>query len=771
MSYDSLKSSYAREHINIIEITLDHCDLTFGVAPCTAVGSGDAKCYNTFETCQDRANFTNTTGKTYRFCENRSPHPIGINAKPFLDKVSISPAVISPSGGLGVRSSISASLSDHPSSDIDVDKYVTERTFDPLDKGLFFTKLRARNPGYQFRSFVHESGYLENGVYDAGNFQKRHYVIEKFSASRGQADFMGKDPLKLASSKKSQVPAVSTGQLSANINAAATSITLIPAGVGNLEYPASGFGLLKSEVVSFTRSGDVCTIVRAQKNTVAISHSANDVFQLCYVKNQQVNLIVKDLLENFSGIDPTFIDGAQWQAEADIYLSGLLDGIIVKPMDVNKVLLELAEAAPHYLYWDERTQKIVFVALKAPPASANTINMTANLIEGATSVGEEIGSRLSTIVVNYGQFDPTKRLDEPGNYSGSYIRIDSDSIQKYTSSEIKVINSRWINDTNKAQAVTLATQIGRRFSDIPRSIQFELDPKDSNLWAGDMRTINHRDIVDFSGDPKDTIFQILSVREDQNFHYQALEFKYGELLPGDVVNTDQIIFLSTDQNNINFRTLFDALFAPPSATTILTVIVETGVVIGSATPGTIAATTGTWPAGATITLQVDPSAYVVGAGGRGADGDGTPVAEAGGLALNLEYALTIKNFGIIGGGGGGGGSTLRFGGIASGTGRAAGGGGAGRVAGGPGVSSFTGTELTELTNASAGTLTTGGAGASILWGTSEPDAAAGGKGGDLGVAGTSGGTTGGGAAGVAIDKNGFVLTEATTGDIRGAILA
>ncbi len=339
MSYNSKKIEFSREHINIIELDLDYCSLTFGVPPCTASGSGDSKCYNTLASTQDKPNYTPIT-KTYRFCEPRSPMPIGLDAIPSLTSVNIAAAEIDLKGGLGVRASVSCSFRDHPSSDIDIDKYVNERTYIAFERGSFWTKFRARNPNYQFKAMRHLSGYLnDDGSYDPANFQVRHYVIDKINVSGGTASVTGKDPLKLAGSKKAQAPMASKGQLQSAIVNNAINATLIPAGVGNSEYPTSGKVLIKSEVISFTRSGDNLTLTRGQNNTVATSHSANDTVQLCLDYNgKTLDFIVNDLLTNYANFNPLFIPTSAWNTEVSTYLSGLLTGIIVKPHDVNMLL-------------------------------------------------------------------------------------------------------------------------------------------------------------------------------------------------------------------------------------------------------------------------------------------------------------------------------------------------------------------------------------------------------------------------------------------------
>ena len=69
-----------RQPFQYVEIDLDYCANTAGVAPCTALQTGDAKCFNTYATCNDTQNF-NLTTNTYRFCSpNSAKEPQGLDA-------------------------------------------------------------------------------------------------------------------------------------------------------------------------------------------------------------------------------------------------------------------------------------------------------------------------------------------------------------------------------------------------------------------------------------------------------------------------------------------------------------------------------------------------------------------------------------------------------------------------------------------------------------------------------------------------------------------
>ena len=369
MSYDIVKKDFVKEKFWVIEMDLDSCNLVYGSSPCTAaVGvTGDQKCFNTASTCQDRANYDRGT-KTYRYCTKRSPMPSGLDAIPSLKAApSIDGAKIDPAGGLGVRGGITMNFIDHPSNDVGIDPYVNERPYIPYETGTYWGKKRARNPYYNNRAIRAFSGYLVDGVYDPVNFQQRSYVTENMTANRGNGLVTGKDVLKLADSDRAQYPPKTNGSLTIDIDSVATSITLTPAGIGNTEYDASGWIRIADEVMSFTRVSDTLTIVRGQYTTIANEHSAGDNVQQCKYLNDTVANIDYELLTVGASVDPVFIDLAAWQNESDDNYPYLLETLLTEPIGVQTLLKELGDNAPHFLYFDERTQLNKFYCRSISP--------------------------------------------------------------------------------------------------------------------------------------------------------------------------------------------------------------------------------------------------------------------------------------------------------------------------------------------------------------------------------------------------------------------
>jgi len=213
--------------------------------------------------------------------------------------------------------------------------------------------------------------------------------------------------------------------------------------------------------------------------------------------------------------------------------------------------------------------------------------------------------------------------------------------------------------------------------------------------------------------------------------------------------------ISANTRNFNLRTAVDALGYAGQAGVSVTLTIDEGVLVGSASTATPALATGSWPAGAT--LAITNRGRIAGCGGQGGGGGGQQSTGghpgvAGGTAFTASAQCAFANLGILAGGGGGGGG----GGNPSGNngGGGGGGGGAGDAFGAAGGSGGHGSA-----NGSAGTLTTGGAGGA------GDNASAGGKGGDAGQAGAAGGGGGGGAgaggaAGAAVTGNTLVTWTA-----------
>lgn len=687
-------------------------------------------------------------GNTFRFCENRSPMPSGLDAVPSLSRISISPTELNLEGGLGVRATASINLDDH--NDYTVYSSTGER---------FWPRWRAENPYYQGASVRILSGYIVDGVYDEDNFQPRDYVLETWSYAGGKVNITSKDPLKLADNDRAQAPKATNVVLAGEVSTNAINIAVDDAS----QFTTGNWIRINSEVMLITgKTGNTLSVDRAQYNTEAAEHSIDDAVQIClYYRNTLPN-IVYDILVNYADVSTAYLNKPAWDDEAALFLPGFYETLITEPVGTKDLLKELTEQAPHYLYWDERTNKIEMVAVKQPPDDSQVITDEANILEGSVKVTDKNDMRVSRVIVNFGQIDPTKKLDEFSNYRQAYVRVDPDSEVNYGTSKLKTIYSRWINNSNKAAAIRLAARIGRRFAKSPRMVTFNLDAKDSDVWTGSPVRINTADILnEITFDRYNMPVQVTSVVEREVYQYSALEHTYGNPTEEDeaVDGNGNIVILSGELTDINLRTVYESLFPVVDSEADVVFLLDPSCTAGGTTTGA-AVQTGSWPELDTPPL-IDVRGLLIGKGGNGSDA-GANNPTNGGLALELQNDVRISNSGIIGGGGGGGARDVS---AEEGTSEAPGGGGAGFVFGLAGTGGTNNSTNPQEVSANNGTKTQGGTGGTYGF-------AIGGNGGSLGQDGGSTISFTGGLAGAAIQTNGYTITyvESGAGDIRGAIL-
>lgn len=522
MSYDSEKIKIGREPITIVGLVMDYCSLTAGIGLCTATENGDNKCYNTRTTCNDPTNYTKTT-KEYKFCQPRSSLPRGENMFPVIEgDVKKSATSTTAGAGLGKRAVVKVKLKDFPHHDRGVDPYVSERSYNPLERGTFAGKFLKRNPYYEGRTFKIYHGYI------ADTFSWSDFVIEEYDIiditgpDNGSFEITGKDILVRTYERKSQYPAVSNGSLLSDITDVATSATLSPAGIGDSEYPASGYVAIGKEVMAFARTADALTLTRAQWGTEAKDHKSDDLVQVC-ASWDSVNIIdvLEELLVSGAGLPASYIPTADWETERDLWMTAAsVKGILMKPESIEKVLAELSESFMFDIWWDATAQEVRIKSLSPEPSGA-TINMiteVSNIKKGSLKIERKSKDRYTEIRVFYNKIDYSES-DSIENFAS--VRISSDvsrsGSDRYNGNSIKTIKSRWFDAS--ANAAQLAGRLLARFADTPETITFMLDNKDHDKieMAGRVE-LNSWQFQDFSGANESRKFQILEIAENESGH-------------------------------------------------------------------------------------------------------------------------------------------------------------------------------------------------------------------------------------------------------------
>lgn len=667
MSYQDFAQQTAREPIEIVEIEVERCGLSFGTGICYATGE---PCYNTWATCRAPDVFASEP-YVYRFAKSDGNVPLGLSCVSLLKNISTAPQQLTVGKGLGVRASVTIQMRDADWPDHDHDPYFDARGHGAAGAaGTFWGRWLARHRFYVGRFARIYTGYV--GSVWPLDFECRSYVIDSVNGvdKDGNLSLICKDILKLADDKRAQCPRASTTRLSNDISATDTTINLYPS-TGD-QLAASGFLRISSEIMSYTRSGDVLTVVRGQRGTVAKDASADDSVQDCAVfVNEPVQDIIYSLLNTYAGIPAAYIDKSAWDTERDEHLLGVYSSIITEPVGVNTLIAELCEQGQCYIWWDDVAQQIRFKALVPPVVDGlPIISDELHQLADSMSKTELANERQSRFVIYFDPIDPTKSLTDRTNFRQCEVVGDplSESALEHGSPRIKTINSRWFSAGSLGRVRQLGQALLRRYRDPPRQIDFMLDAS-VDLKTADIFRVSSRLIQAPSGARDLVTMQVIeqqAVKAGVRNRVKALSFDWA----GSDVPVDPLIYISVDLFDVDLVALYEAEYGTPDDRHV-TFIVMAGVLITSSSISTPALITGSWITPPTLIIR-GTVAGRGGNGGRGGDvvhvdgGMGEPVqaddGQDGGDAIRADSAITIviDPAGIVcggfGGGGGGGGA-------------------------------------------------------------------------------------------------------------------
>lgn len=537
-----MPDSLGRIPVQVIEMDQDRCALVYGVGACTATGTGNAKCYNTLATCQVRDAYTLGTPLTLRFAASQSDLPNEEYLIPSVQSVSTNPTKVNIGGrpgrekALGVRAQVNIRLADHPHGDNLVDPYLSDRSYDPLERGTFWAKWIRRNPFYNGRALRVKDGYYGQTL---SEMKTRHYVIESISLpdSRGNVQIKAQDILRLADDDKAQAPALSTGRLLSDITETATTITVTNGDLANYQQRNTkairiGDELIRYSSVTVNGSGDLVFsgCVRASDNTEASDHDADDSVQACleYI-NERPDVIAYDLLTTYGDIDTNFIPLSEWQAEANTWFTGIVGTrLLSEPIGITTLLGELSEQFLFFIWWDEVEQEIKFKAVAPEFDEPVVFNEDDHLLQNSVSLKSDDQERISEAWVSYRLKNPVEKVNERESYLRTVLRLDPTAASdiEYGQRKVYEVYSPWI--VNETQINILSARILARYRNNPVRLKFRLDAKDRGaVDVASVFDIDYRGFVDFNGQQITQRYQVTSLQE---------------VVPGEVIEIEAVKF-------------------------------------------------------------------------------------------------------------------------------------------------------------------------------------------------------------------------------------
>ena len=533
--------TWGAEPVTIVEIDQDYCQESYGVAPCAAVlgTTGDDKCFNTYRSCQS-SEIWNRGTLTLRFAEPVMELPREWHVIPSVSSVSIEPTRLNVggayqgSGPLGQRGKCTVTFQDHPDGDIKVDPYLADRAYDPFTRSTFWAKWLARNVYYKNRIMRIYQGYLGQEIAD---MKVSHFVIDKLTGpdSSGRVKITGLDILRFADNDKAQAPALSTGELFADITDTDTSCTI--SGALATDYPASGTVRIGDEVITYTSRAqngalvDFSGLTRGTDGSTAEGHETGDRVQACLrYTTEMAHDVTRELLIDYAGVPSAFIPYADWDAEAQVWLPQFrVTTLISEPTGVQDLIAEITGECQFYIWWHETTQEIRLRAVRPATEDPVTWNEAGHILADSMSATEDTNQRVSRVWVYYQPRNWAEDLDDEANFRKVRLSIDADSESpsEYDESKVKRIYCRWIS--TDAQALNLGSRYLARYRDNQKYLTVRVDAVNRDTWTADVVDITASPYVDFTGNTETRRFQVISAKEVQAgevIQYDLQEFGF-----------------------------------------------------------------------------------------------------------------------------------------------------------------------------------------------------------------------------------------------------
>jgi hypothetical protein len=477
---------------------------------------------------------------TYR----RSGEAIRTNPIPSLVSVSESASRLNVGAArdgespFGIRSSVSVQFRDILWNDHVGDFYLAQRSG---TRGGFWQKWAARNLYFSNMYVTVYEGYRGQTL---DEMQQRLYIVEKVDGpdASGNVTLSGIDPLRLADSKRAKFPRVTDMALVNAVTISDTTGLVVRAALADLTDTfgnvSTRYMRIASEIIAYTGQTEtgvgtgqytLSGVARGQLGTTAAAQSANAAAQ----RAGRYSVItawdaIYDLLTQHTDLPASFINKAQWDAEAALYLEGFdVTTTIAEPTAVEQLCGEIMQQTSLYIWWDERLQTIPLKAVR-PEVARVSVTDDANILAGSARLTRDADAWFTQLIVYYLQRDPTKGFD-PTNFGLVRGRVDGEAELPAAGDTVrqKVIYSRWL--INEAQATELTVRLLGRFRRVPRFLSVRLDAKDRTILIGDVVSVQSGSVTDSEGNATAEVWQVIRVDEIEPGHsviYDLQEFQF-----------------------------------------------------------------------------------------------------------------------------------------------------------------------------------------------------------------------------------------------------
>jgi len=451
MSYASELGKINRKKITKIEIELDYCNNTYGIAPCHP-SAGSDHCYNTYRTCVDedpwtflpKANFDKIT-KIYKFTTAGTTPPF-YGCRPYLKSYQLLPQEIKDN--ITIKNRITVELyDDYKESDIDNDPYWSLRGYTSTEiPGSYFKRLFARNPNFKYRPLRIYEGF-------EGNLESEFILrfagkIDNIQFSNGVVKIDCIDNFKFLDS--SNISTKLIGQLAVDItNTQTTGISITSAS----DFPSSGNILIDNEIIHFgSLSGTtLVSVTRGYFGTLATSHQRGAQLSLVIAYYDNPFGIMKTLLTE-AGVP--YINSMFAEIIGNYYYSGEPGCIALILSDTKRsdLFWELVDQLGCKVWLDESgyvniRRNIFYSTWSVLPTYITTqisINDNENILKNSTSIDWGESTRYTTIYFYYNLKIHTAKRALSANIDSSVTTIGVTSVADLPAQGEVLIGSEFI---------------------------------------------------------------------------------------------------------------------------------------------------------------------------------------------------------------------------------------------------------------------------------------------------------------------------------------
>jgi hypothetical protein len=522
MTYNDELAKISRTPCGMVKMTLDICAETFGVGSCTAAGT---KCYNTYATCRDKANFNRTT-KEFKFTSADCALPFRTGERPYVEKIDYFPTEIKHDN-LTTKARVKIAMFDEEDTDVGIDPYVSDRS---SVQGTFWKKLLARNPNYKGRKIQVYGGFY--GLAE-GNFQEKFVgTIDNIARSGNRITVEAVDILK--SLADIDIPPELDVKLVTGITDSQTTITVNDV----TDLDSAGYVRINDEIIQYTGknavSNQITGCTRGKFSTTAAAHDENDKVQKCryYAKDNPFD-ILQEMLSTDAGIAAGYINTASFST-AKAWPGGEIDfeAIISEPTPLEDLFFEIIDLIDCKV-WVAEDLKIT-ISRNIPNEggrSYTTLTDAKNIVDNSAAVDLNEGSRITRVSI-YWNKDAVGDPEKVPSYARLDIAIDSDaeSANEYNDEIKKTFWCRWINsgcDTEENLNAWIGELTGRYVlnrRDAAPIVTLSVEMKDSGLKTGDYVMLSTDELQEIDGnDVSAARFRVIRREEKGDQHTYRLE--------------------------------------------------------------------------------------------------------------------------------------------------------------------------------------------------------------------------------------------------------